>query len=133
DTVEKASIFLISNCVNAKYAATRAVIVPVAAMTSSTVSSNTGKIRASRNTPAATMVAAWMSDDTDVGPSIAAGSHTCSGNWADLAMAPRKKATPAAVSHPADSPGTATPGAAATVEAVKKPCGPNRVCMSSVP
>ncbi len=36
------------------------------------------------------MVAAWISAETGVGPSIASGSQTCSGNWADLPMAPAK-------------------------------------------
>ena len=34
------------------------------------------------------MVAAWMSALTGVGPSMASGSHTCSGNWALLPTAP---------------------------------------------
>ena len=29
-----------------------------------------------------------MSADTVVGPSMASGSHTCNGNWADLPTAP---------------------------------------------
>ena len=44
--------------------------------------------RATRNTPAVTMVAAWMSAETGVGPSIASGSQVCSRNCADLPMAP---------------------------------------------
>ena len=36
--------------------------------------------RATRNTPAATIVAAWMRADTGVGPAIASPSHACSGN-----------------------------------------------------
>ena len=50
--------------------------------------SKRGKNLATRNTPAATIVAAWMSALTGVGPSMASGSHVCSGNWADLPMAP---------------------------------------------
>lgn len=42
-------------------------------------------------TPAATMVAAWIRAETGVGPSMASGSHTCSGNWADLPTAPQKR------------------------------------------
>ena len=39
--------------------------------------------------PAVTMVAAWMSADTGVGPSIASGSQTFArGIWADLPVAP---------------------------------------------
>ena len=41
-------------------------------------------MRAIRYTPAVTMVAAWMSAETGVGPSIASGSHVCSGSCADL-------------------------------------------------
>ena len=40
------------------------------------------------NTPAVTMVAAWISADTGVGPSIASGSQVCRPSWADLPMAP---------------------------------------------
>ena len=35
-----------------------------------------------------TIVAAWMRADTGVGPSIASGSQTWSGNWALLPIAP---------------------------------------------
>src|SRR5581483_9222738 len=41
--------------------------------------------------PAVTIVAAWISAETGVGPSIASGSQTWSGNWALLPQAPRKK------------------------------------------
>ncbi len=41
------------------------------------------------NTPAVTIVAAWIRAETGVGPSIASGSQVCSRNWADLPMAPR--------------------------------------------
>ena len=34
------------------------------------------------------MVAAWISAEIGVGPSMESGSHTCSGTWADLPMAP---------------------------------------------
>ena len=40
---------------------------------------------------AATMVTAWISADTGVGPSIASGSQMCSGNCADLPTAPDRK------------------------------------------
>ncbi len=39
-------------------------------------------------TPAVTMVAAWISADTGVGPSMASGSQVCSRNCADLPIAP---------------------------------------------
>jgi hypothetical protein len=51
--------------------------------------SNTGYMRATRNTPAATMVAAWIRADTGVGPAMASGSQVWSGNWPDLPMAPQ--------------------------------------------
>ena len=34
--------------------------------------------------PATTMVAAWMSADTGVGPAMASGSQVCRMNWPDL-------------------------------------------------
>ncbi len=40
--------------------------------------------RATMYTPAVTMVAAWISAETGVGPSIASGSQTYSGSCADL-------------------------------------------------
>src|SRR5512134_3209888 len=49
-----------------------------------------GYVRATRNTPAATIVAAWINALTGVGPSIASGSQTCSGTWPDLPTAPQK-------------------------------------------
>ena len=70
------------------------------------------------NTPAVTMVAAWISAETGVGPSIASGSQVCSGNCADLPMAPMNSSRQSAVSDVATgSRGTciglpAMPGAA---------------------
>ncbi len=43
------------------------------------------------------MVAAWIRADTGVGPSIASGSHTCSGNCADLPTVPIKISSEIAV------------------------------------
>ncbi len=45
------------------------------------------------------MVAAWMSAETGVGPSMASGSHVWSGSCADLPHAPmnRSSAMPVAV------------------------------------
>ena len=42
-----------------------------------------GCSRATRKTPAATIVAAWIRAEMGVGPCMASGSHTCRGNWAD--------------------------------------------------
>ena len=36
--------------------------------------------------PATTMVAAWMSADTGVGPAMASGSQVCRMNWPDFDM-----------------------------------------------
>src|SRR4051794_35117625 len=49
---------------------------------------NMGDRRQTMNTPAVTIVAAWISADTGVGPSIASGSQVCSPSWADLPIAP---------------------------------------------
>jgi hypothetical protein len=54
-----------------------------------------GEARQIRNTPAVTLVAAWRSAETGVGPSLASGSQVCSPSWADFPTAPilRRKAT----------------------------------------
>ena len=49
-----------------------------------------GNMRATRNTPATTIVAAWIKAETGVGPSIASGSQMCKGNIADLPAPPIK-------------------------------------------
>ena len=46
------------------------------------------------------MVAAWISAETGVGPSIASSSQDCSGSWADLPHAPSSSSSPIAVSTP---------------------------------
>src|SRR5438270_8056569 len=73
-------------------AANRAVKPPTQATTSIAVGDalKSGNVRATRYTPAATIVAAWIKAETGVGPSIASGNHTCSGNWADFPTAPQK-------------------------------------------
>ena len=50
--------------------------------------SNSGDSRATMNTPAVTMVAAWISAETGVGPSMASGSQVCRPSCADLPIAP---------------------------------------------
>ncbi|CKQ63805.1 Uncharacterised protein [Mycobacterium tuberculosis] len=57
-----------------------------------------GPDRTIKYTPAVTMVAAWISADTGVGPSIASPSQACSGTCADLAHAPNSINNPIAVS-----------------------------------
>ena len=54
-------------------------------------------------TPAVTMVAAWMSAETGVGPSMASGSQVWSGTCADLPIAPMKSSRQTTVSAPAPS------------------------------
>ena len=80
-------------------------------------------MRATRNTPAATIVAAWISELTGVGPSIASGSHVFSGNCADLPIAPAKMPRATHVATPAESS-----GAAASMSGISKgfsPCAKN--------
>src|SRR6267142_2117308 len=78
----------------AMVAAKTAVMAPTQVTTLSAVETVSvemainGYTRATRNTPAATMVAAWMRALTGVGPSMASGSHTYRGICADLPMAP---------------------------------------------
>ena len=55
--------------------------------------------------PAATIVAAWIRADAGVGPSIASGSQSWNGNWADLPRMPMSSRTMARVRSP--SPGAA--------------------------
>jgi hypothetical protein len=45
-------------------------------VTQSAATAMTGLMRVIRYTPAVTIVAAWMSADTGVGPAIASGSQT---------------------------------------------------------
>ena len=48
------------------------------------------------------MVAAWISADTGVGPSIASGSHVCNGTCADLPTQPTKIPKPMSTHNPCD-------------------------------
>ena len=67
-----------SRCTSAIDAAKTAVTAPIVATTCMAVgdSTNRGESRAIMYTPAVTMVAAWISAETGVGPAIASGSHT---------------------------------------------------------
>jgi len=58
-----------------------AVIAPITRMKLSAASdsSNSGDMRATMKMPAVTIVAAWISAEIGVGPSIESGSHTCNG------------------------------------------------------
>ena len=85
--------------------------MPTAATTAAAAGarSNRAPVRATMNTPAVTMVAAWMRAETGVGPSMASGSHTYSGNWADLPAAPISSSRVMAVAMPVDSSAEARP------------------------
>jgi hypothetical protein len=52
-------------------------------------------------TPAVTMVAAWISALTGVGPAMASGSQTYNGICADLPVAPTRRSSEIAVKSPA--------------------------------
>ena len=70
-----------------------AVVAPMTSTKLSAVSeySNSGDMRATMKMPAVTMVAAWISAEMGVGPSIESGSHTCKGTCADLPIAPMNR------------------------------------------
>src|SRR2546423_3070324 len=100
--VEYASTFSMSSWAQAMVAAKIAVPAPIHAMVVDAPGLATkmiGLTRHIRYTPAVTMVAAWMRADTGVGPSMASGSQTYNGNWADFPHAPRNsnRATAVAV------------------------------------
>ena len=67
-------------------ASTAAPVMVMAAMmatvcnTQGSACTKTSNSRPTRYTPAATMVAAWISALTGVGPAMASGSQTCRGN-----------------------------------------------------
>ena len=50
------------------------------------------------------MVAAWISADTGVGPSMASSSQVCSGNCADFPQAASRSSSPIAVITPCEAP-----------------------------
>ena len=97
-----------SPCATAISAASTAVRPPVHAMTASAtgLAAISQKSRHIRYTPAATIVAAWISALTGVGPSIASGSQTCSGNCALLPTAPQNTSSAAAVVTAVPAPAT---------------------------
>ncbi len=70
-----------------------AVMPPITITNESAASENSksGDIRATMKIPAVTIVAAWISAEIGVGPSIESGSQTCSGNCALLPIAPMKR------------------------------------------
>ncbi len=58
--------------------------------------------------PAVTIVAAWISAEIGVGPSIESGSQTCSGNCADLPIAPTNRQMHVTVSSDHCAPGSSS-------------------------
>src|SRR5204862_3214543 len=90
-------------------AAKSAVIAPANATTAHAVplSEKSHARRAIMYTPAVTIVAAWMSAETGVGPAIASGSHTYNGNCALLPIAPTKSRSAIAVTDDCDRCGAA--------------------------
>ena len=91
---------LMSFCTRPTVAANIAVVAPMKVTKAAAVgaSSNSGDSRATMNTPAVTMVAAWISAETGVGPSMASGSQVCRPNCADLPMAPMNSSRQTTVS-----------------------------------
>src|SRR5438552_10173805 len=77
ETVEYARTFLMSHCLRPIDAAKIAVSAPMTTTVrlATGESANRKLLRAMRYTPAVTIVAAWISADTGVGPAMASGSH----------------------------------------------------------
>ncbi len=87
-------------------AAKIAVVAPISVTNACAfgASSNSGDSLATMKTPAVTIVAAWISAETGVGPSMASGNHVCSRNCADLPMAPMNNSRHVSVSASACQP-----------------------------
>src|SRR5258706_2545396 len=100
----------------------KAVIPPITSTKESAVGEcwKGGDIGATRKMPAVTMVAAWISAEIGVGPSIESGSHTCRGNCADLPIAPMKSPMQIADRSSHGAPGTASTVTAAMAGAREK-------------
>ena len=81
---------LMSFCTQPTVPAKKAVVAPITVITSMATGAwlISGDMRTIMNTPAATMVAAWMRAEIGVGPSIASASQVCRKNCADLPIAP---------------------------------------------
>src|ERR1700736_2781520 len=96
-----------SHCAQPRIAPASAVTAPMTPVSScaSGELDHSGADRTIRYTPAVTIVAAWISADTGVGPSIASPNQDCSGTCADLAHAPSSSSNPIAVNAPREAPG----------------------------
>ena len=118
-----------SSAVNAPSVSARKSAEPAAA--------NSGNRRAVRKTPATTIVAEWMIEETGVGPSIASGSQTCSGNSADLPQPPANSRTAASASRlklwPPNATGCASAAPAAGALTAANCTVPSTVATSAMP
>ncbi len=132
DTVEYASTRLMSFCTRPIVPAINAVRHPTTATTSSVIGAwlKSTALRPIMYTPAVTIVAAWMSADTGVGPSMASGSQTYSGNCADLPVAPRNRSSVSPVRRPKcastgnSATARATPWKSSVPNVAKRPAMP---------
>src|SRR5688500_10885672 len=97
-----------SYCVSSTRHSDSAVNAPTISTTDLAVALNSykGDIRPTMKMPAVTIVAAWISAEMGVGPSIESGSQTCSGNCADLPIAPMKSRMQITVMSDQAAPGT---------------------------
>ena len=88
--VEYAMIRFMSFCLIPIVAAKKAVMAPIQAVVVSLIflSSSKDEDRINRKIPAVTIVAACISAEIGVGPSIASGSHMCSPISEDFPIAP---------------------------------------------
>ena len=104
--VEYAITFFISFCTNPIVAAINAVNPPIIVINFNVVDvySNNGDILIIKNTPAVTIVAAWIKADTGVGPSIASGNHVCNPICADFPITPINKLIPIIVNIDTENP-----------------------------
>src|SRR6266568_1621179 len=102
-----------SHCFRAMVAANSAVRAPTPATTAlaTGASANSTPQRATRYTPAVTIVAAWIRAETGVGPCIASGSQVYRGSCADLPTQPQSSNSVIMVI--AAPPAGRAPGAAA--------------------
>ena len=96
---------LMSHCAMPRMPPVTIVIAPTTATISCAAGerSKSGAKRATRYTPAVTIVAAWISAETGVGPSMASGSHVCNGTCADFAAAAMKSVRQMTKSGPLSS------------------------------
>jgi hypothetical protein len=121
-----------SVCTMAISAMKKAVMAPMTMTKDSAASdsSNRGDMRETMKMPAVTMVAAWIRAEIGVGPSIESGSQTCSGNCADLPMAPmNRQMQTTLIKHPGQA-GDQLDGGAGQL---RPATGRTLPCSSSVP